>query len=294
MGNFLPLLANGYAPERERCFRGSSVVAGKSRRATTNSNSLPIDVSSSGAARATRRTGSPRRSSTLVPTRDRELELLAELHASAPESRAILAGVDEVGRGSLAGPVSVGIALIDATITSEAPEGLRDSKMLSAQARERLVPLCREWALDIAVGHAGPDVVDAEGIIGALRRAAAKALEQLRSRGLEPHGILLDGSHNWWTDVSIFDTDPLLPDLPVYMQVKADATCSVVAAASVVAKVERDRLMVELDSDFPGYDWARNKGYSSPAHIAALRKLGPTIAHRRSWHLPGVNEGDDR
>ena len=225
----------------------------------------------------------------LTPSRETELEVLGSLRVHVGDG-AILAGVDEVGRGALAGPVSVGICLVDASTSDDFPTGLRDSKQISPARREALDPLCRAWGVDLAVGHAGPDVVDAEGIMVALRRAAADALAQLEARGFVPDAVLLDGSHDWWAEDSLFDFDPILPQLPVRMQVKGDASCAVVAAASVAAKVERDRLMVDVDAQYPGYDWASNKGYSSARHIEGLRALGPSPLHRTSWHLPGVSE----
>ena len=118
----------------------------------------------------------------------------------------------------------------------------------------------------------------------ALRRAAAAGLAQLAARGHTPDAVLLDGRHDWWAG------DSILPQVPVRMQVKGDASCAVVAAASVAAKVERDRLMVDLQAQYPGYDWASNKGYSSARHIEGLRALGPSPLHRTSWHLPGISE----
>ena len=228
----------------------------------------------------------------LVPSRDVELELLRDLTQTCGEG-AILAAVDEVGRGALAGPVSVGVALIDRGTSDRFPDGLRDSKQLSPYKREILDPLCRAWPLALAVGHAPPSVVDSEGIIGALRRAAANALVQLSAAGLVPDGVLLDGSHNWWSSTTLFDAESVLPDLPVRMQVKGDAQCAAVAAASVAAKVERDALMVELAATYPGYDWAHNKGYSSAKHIEGLNLLGPSPLHRISWNLPGAKGASD-
>ncbi len=216
------------------------------------------------------------------PDRGTEIELLR----SCPPGAAI-AGVDEVGRGSLAGPVSVGIAVINASV-GDFPEGLRDSKQMSAAARERMAPRVREWAVEVAVGHADADIIDDVGIVAAMRLAARNALNGLSTT---PAAILLDGKHNWWAEDSLFDVEPLLPQIPVRMEVKGDARCAVIAAASVVAKVERDGLMVILDERFPGYDWARNKGYSSPSHIEGLARIGPSDHHRKSWHLPGLGEG---
>lgn len=224
----------------------------------------------------------------VTPSRDEEREYLREL-AHIHGTRALVAGVDEVGRGSLAGPVSVGIAVIDANTPDQFPEGLRDSKQLSPVRRARIVEECRTWPLAVAVGHAEASVVDSLGIIAALRVAASHAIAQLDARGLRPSGVLLDGSYDWWSAESLLCTD-VLPLLPVRTIVKGDASCAVIAAASVVAKVERDALMVENAALYPGYDWEHNKGYSSATHVAGLRELGPSPLHRTSWHLPGISE----
>ncbi len=211
---------------------------------------------------------------------------------------ASLACVDEVGRGALAGPVTVGVTVVSLRVGT-APAGLRDSKLLSPAARRALLPKLRRWPVEHAVGHAGPDEVDAVGIIAALRVAAARAFASLA----EPPAVaLLDGSHDW---MSVPEEPPgLFPDprgdmardladlsvLPdrVATKVRADMTCAGVAAASVLAKCERDALMVALSSQHPDYGWAINKGYSAPDHVEALSRLGPTPLHRRSWNLPGV------
>ena len=200
-----------------------------------------------------------------------------------------LAAVDEVGRGSLAGPVSVGIVVIDATVRNSL-QGVRDSKELSPTVRNALVPKIREWACDFAVGHASPAEIDDFGIIGALRLAGHRALVQLHT---EPAVVLLDGSHDWFTppeQASFLElgSDVLSSVPPVITQVKADRTCVSVAAASVLAKVERDAMMVKLSSVHPAYGWEDNKGYASPGHIAALAAHGASIEHRRSWKLPGL------
>lgn len=206
--------------------------------------------------------------------------------------------VDEVGRGSLAGPVTVGVTVIDLSVRS-APTGLRDSKLLTPRARMALAPRLRRWPVACAVGHAAADEIDAVGIISALRVAAARAIAQL---GVHLEDALLDGSHNWLTPPD--PADALFPDprheqaaaladmslLPrrVTLKVRADLGCAGVAAASVIAKCERDDLMVELSSRHPEYGWALNKGYSAPEHIEALRQHGPTLLHRLSWQLPGA------
>jgi ribonuclease HII len=207
-----------------------------------------------------------------------------------------LAAVDEVGRGALGGPVTVGVVLVDLQ-TPSAPTGVRDSKLLTPAARERLVPRLRRWAPAWAVAHAQPEEIDAVGILRALRLAGERAFAQLPVR---PDHVLLDGSYDWITrpEPALFDEDGAVADLDaaydppaVTIRVKADLSCSSVAAASVLAKTTRDALMVELAGRHPGYGWELNKGYASPEHLAALRELGPCTAHRRSWSLPGV--GDD-
>lgn len=236
----------------------------------------------------------------------------------------ILAGMDEVGRGALAGPVSVGVVLIDETCRS-APAGVADSKLLPPPRRRSLVAPVRRWAFAWAVGHAGPEEIDDIGIMAALRLAGCRALEQIRAAaGVVPDLIILDGNHDWLTDpmrVGLFgaaddDTTELTcvgdgsgrgvvgshrpgegPDpvhrvsrTPVRTLIKADRSCSSVAAASILAKVERDDLMIALAADHPTYRWELNKGYAAPEHLAALTAHGPCAFHRRSWQLPGVPE----
>lgn len=202
----------------------------------------------------------------------------------------LLAGMDEVGRGALAGPVTVGVVLIDTECRS-APQGVKDSKLLPPHARERMVPRIERWATAFAVGHASPGEIDEIGIIAALRLAGVRALATIREAGWEPDLVILDGNHDWLTapeEVGLFafgDEAPATP--PVTTMIKADLKCSSVAAASVLAKVSRDRIMVDLDADHPQYGWGENKGYSAPGHMEALRVHGPTDLHRRSWRLPG-------
>ena len=198
----------------------------------------------------------------------------------------LVAGMDEVGRGALAGPVSVGVVVVDAT-TPTAPHGLADSKMLSAPARQALVPLVVRWGRAHAVGHASAAEIDQVGIIGALRLAGERALEQVEQALGPVTTVLLDGSHDWLTPAADLFADEVATVRRVHMQVKADQRCSCVAGASVVAKVTRDALMTDLDAQHPAYCWAQNKGYASPAHLAALERHGPTTWHRRSWRLPG-------
>ncbi|GAA4423379.1 ribonuclease HII [Georgenia halophila] len=239
-------------------------------------------------------TATTRRRKRPKPSRKVETALLAELGDGA-----CLAGMDEVGRGALAGPVSVGVAVVDAGTSRRMPRGLADSKLLAPQAREDLVGPVRSWCVAGAVGHAEPAEIDDIGIMAALRLAGQRALAELASQGIEPGLVLLDGNHDWLAapmQGDLFSPEPPVVRVPgtteqvripsVRTQIKADATCAVVAAASVLAKVARDSLMVELDPEHPQFGWCGNKGYASPDHMAALREHGPCLLHRRSWRLP--------
>ena len=199
-----------------------------------------------------------------------------------------IAGMDEVGRGSLAGPVSVGVAVISAQ-TRTAPQGLKDSKLLTAQQRRDLLPRVTRWAKSVAVGHSSPQEIDTIGLTAALRRAGWRALAQV---GDVDH-ILLDGNCDWLTppqDVLFDDHDTpatldLTESIPVTTLIKADQKCSSVAAASVVAKVTRDKMMVDMSAHFPQYEWHVNKGYAAPQHLAGIRQSGLSVEHRRSWRI---------
>ncbi len=232
-----------------------------------------------------------------------------------------VAGVDEVGRGAWAGPLSVGVAVVHAGLrTRSIPEWLRDSKSLSEERREDVFDRVANWCADAAVGHVTPDECDRYGMTLAWRLAAYRALAALE---LRPDAIVLDGPWDLLRGrrakaaaasaeeadvgaagvlaVPLFDldepaadpplaprdTDPPLPavTLPetVLPTVRADATCAAVAAASVLAKVVRDRWMRAESEHFPAYGFERNKGYPSPHHQIALRGYGLSAIHRRSW-----------
>ncbi len=204
----------------------------------------------------------------------------------------VLAGMDEVGRGALAGPVSVGVVVIDEGCRS-APVGVKDSKLLTPLARGRMVRPIQRWARAYAVGHSSPAEIDEIGIMGGLRLAGMRALASVRAGGLVPDLVILDGNHDWLTPPDelgllafAHEGAPSVP--PVRTMIKADLKCSSVAAASVIAKVERDAIMVDLDPDHPVYGWAVNKGYAAPEHMLALEAHGPCVQHRRSWRLPGM------
>lgn len=183
-----------------------------------------------------------------------------------------------MGRGALAGPVTVGVVVLSKNV-GQIPHKLSDSKLISKSVRETLVPQLIEWVDQYSVGFASPTEIDEVGIIGALRVAAGRALNKLT---IKPDQLILDGKHNWLTNLA----DPDLSEFNVITKIKADQSCASVSAASVLAKVERDRLMVSADEDYPGFGFAKNVGYGSAQHLAAIRKLGPTEFHRRSWNLP--------
>jgi len=197
-----------------------------------------------------------------------------------------VAGMDEVGRGALAGPVSVGVVVVDAA-TRTAPRGVADSKLLSPSARTALAPALQRWARAWAVGHASAQEIDEVGIVAALRLAGDRALAQVEQVTGPVATVLLDGSYDWLTPPADLFSVPA--SRRVHLRVKADRSCASVAAASVVAKVTRDALMTGLAQAYPSYGWEQNKGYGSPAHLAALAAQGPSPWHRRSWHLPGAD-----
>jgi ribonuclease HII len=184
---------------------------------------------------------------------------------------------DEVGRGALAGPVAVGMVVIDATI-KRMPAGLRDSKLLPEPAREKLAPLCRTWVQHSAVGMASAAEVDSLGIMRCLGLAGARALALLEEGGAEirESTLILDGNYDYLNPA-------LMRPARVVTRIKADRDCASVSAASVIAKVHRDRLMIGHDAEYPGYGWASNKGYSSREHFDAIAELGPSALHRLTW-----------
>lgn len=221
-----------------------------------------------------------------VPTLRFERELMRD-------GARIVIGVDEVGRGALAGPVGVGVSVVHEH-TRSAPVGLKDSKLLSEQRREELYPGVRRWAREHAVGLASNDEIETIGIIKCLGLAASRAFEALLDAGLVVRDavVILDGSHDWLTPALSPAVRGL--GLRVTTKVKADRTCAAVAAASVLAKVERDRLMIASDAVHPGYLWASNKGYASSEHYAAIDRIGPSPLHRWSWlRQPGLFSFDD-
>ncbi len=181
------------------------------------------------------------------------------------EGLPFIAGLDEVGRGSWAGPLTVAAAVVP---QNRRVNGIRDSKMLSESQREALFDRIADWCTAWAVGHASPEECDRLGMSAAQRLAARRALDGL---GLEPDRILLDGK---WDFVGSSKVKTI---------VRGDATSLTIAAASILAKVTRDRLMRSFAPHYPAYDFDRNKGYPAAKHRAALAAFGPTSIHRTSW-----------
>jgi len=182
----------------------------------------------------------------------------------------LIAGLDEAGRGSWAGPVVAGAVILplDRSDLIAALGGVNDSKKLSAKKRESLLLLIRANALAIATGRAEPAEIDDIGIAPATRLAMMRALQSLSPAA----------------DCLLLDAFPLPESsLPQKAIVHGDALCLSIAAASIVAKVARDAWMTALDAKFPGYGFAQHKGYGTAAHRQALEHLGPTPWHRMSW-----------
>ena len=205
---------------------------------------------------------SPRRARTSIRSKAPGLDVERHYWGGGDD---VIAGLDEVGRGSWAGPLTVGAAVIP---RDRRVYRIRDSKLLSESQREALYDRITEWCQAWAIGHASPAECDRLGMSSAQRLAAQRALDGL---GVEPNRILLDGK---WDFVGAPNVRTI---------VHGDATSLTIAAASILAKVTRDRLMRSAAQNYPAYDFDRNKGYPGPRHRAALAASGPTPIHRTSW-----------
>ncbi len=181
------------------------------------------------------------------------------------KKRALYAGVDEAGRGALAGPVVVAAVILDDT---QPIEGLADSKILSAQRRQSLADQVERYALAWKVVHISPGKIDQINILQASLLGMQRAVAKLDT---QPDQVLVDGNR--------------APEfgIPATAIVKGDATEPAISAASILAKVHRDRLMVKLEQRYPGYGFDRHKGYPTKAHRLQLSELGPCPEHRRSY-----------
>jgi len=192
------------------------------------------------------------------------------------EGCAIVAGVDEVGRGALAGPLTAAAVVLP---PSPYIVGLNDSKLLAPARRERVAEDVRSVALHVSVAHVPAADVDAMGMTKAVRHAMLKALMQLVPA---PDHLLVDGL-SVGLSPSLLNKSAVGPAIGETAIVKGDSRVAAIAAASVVAKVERDALMRELAFDYPEYEFDKNKGYGSAEHLAAIARVGLTPAHRRSF-----------
>jgi ribonuclease HII len=196
----------------------------------------------------------------------RRLERLTIAQRSLHEAGfAVVVGLDEVGRGALAGPVTAGAVIIEC---GRLPARVNDSKTLTPQYREELDVAIRASAVAVAVGHVEPAGIDGMGIAAAVEEAMRVALAAL---GVVPDHALVDG--RGFASLG----------LPTTTVVKGDSSVGCIAAASIVAKVARDALMRELDAEYPEFGFAINKGYGTSEHLAAIAELGPSAVHRRSF-----------
>ncbi len=177
----------------------------------------------------------------------------------------LVAGIDEAGRGPLAGPVYAAAVILDPKLL---PRGIDDSKILTEVQREAAFVEIMERAISVGIGLADVSEIDRLNILQATMLAMRRAVDALL---IAPVHALVDGNR--------------LPDLPCPGDAitGGDARVLSIAAASVIAKVSRDRVMCELDGQYPGYHWARNKGYGTAGHLAALKRLGATVHHRTSF-----------
>ena len=179
------------------------------------------------------------------------------------------AGIDEVGRGALAGPVVAAAVILPCRLKAPWLNQVRDSKLLTPNQREYLFEYIHETSISVSIGIVSHQTIDAQNIIKATRLAMMQAVSQLSP---EPDSLLIDYLR--------------LPETPLPQKgiVDGDCLCFSIACASIIAKVTRDRLMKEMDTVYPGYKLAKNKGYWTEEHIANLNRLGPSPIHRRSFH----------
>ncbi len=202
---------------------------------------------------------------TVKTRRSHRPQLWASERMAREMGYAVVAGIDEVGLGPLAGPAVAGAVVL--RVGDRLP-GLNDSKQLTAEQRERLDLAIRRRAVAWSVFAVGPEQIDEFGLTRARQLAMTGAVGGL---SLAAEYLLVDA----WD----------VPDLPLPQMcvIRGDGSCASIMAASIVAKVHRDRLMVDYDHQYPGYGFALHKGYATPAHKRALRELGPSPIHRMSW-----------
>jgi|TARA_B100000959_G_scaffold286680_1_gene366472 ribonuclease HII len=184
-------------------------------------------------------------------------------------SNLLVAGVDEVGRGTLAGPVVAAAAILPGPVPTEYKELVNDSKLLSAAQREKAFAWLIDWCVGYGVGACTSDEIDSMGIVPATRQAMSRAIAELEP---PPDHLLIDA------------VELGAVAIPQTSMIRADSRSQSAAAASIIAKVTRDKLMVSVfDVEYPGYGFAAHKGYGTAGHISALKKLGASPIHRHSF-----------
>jgi ribonuclease HII len=187
----------------------------------------------------------------------------------ASGARLLIAGVDEVGRGTLAGPVVAGAAILPGPVPSEYAKIVNDSKKLSADQRQRSYTWLIDWCLSYGVGACTADEIDAMGIVPATKLAMSRAIAELEP---QPDHLIID---------AVELSSVAIPQTAI---IRADSRSQSVAAASIIAKVTRDKLMANVfDTEYPGYGFAAHKGYGTAFHMNALKELGASPIHRRSF-----------
>jgi ribonuclease HII len=211
-----------------------------------------------------------------APTKSKQVPTLEEEVALLSQGYSFIAGVDEAGRGSLAGPVVAAAVILPLGIPFRFDpdeclacfEGVRDSKQLTARERDRLFEVIVQHAVAVGVGIGSVEMIDERNILQATKYAMREALAQLT---IPPQALLLDAIH--------------LPGIELLQRsiIKGDVLCLSIAAASIIAKVTRDRMMIQMHEHFPAYGFAQHKGYGTEYHLVALREHGATPHHRRSF-----------
>ncbi|MFC2010371.1 ribonuclease HII [Chloroflexota bacterium] len=202
------------------------------------------------------------------PTNSLQIPSFTEEKALEARGYRYIAGIDEVGRGALAGPVVAAAVILPPQIDAPWSDMVRDSKQLTPSRREFLIDRIQKIAITAGVGIVAPEVIDTRGIVGATRLAMKLAIEKLSPAA---ETLLIDYMH--------------LPEvkLPQKGITRGDSLCFSIACASIVAKVTRDRLMIELDGTYLGYGLARHKGYGTREHLAYLYQMGPSPIHRQTF-----------
>jgi len=197
-----------------------------------------------------------------------QIPSFAEEKSLEAQGYRLIAGVDEVGRGALAGPVVASAVILPCNLNTQWVGEVRESKQLTSARREFLSQHIQEIAISIGTGVSSHEIIDTQGIIKATRSAMKLAIDQLSP---PPQCLLIDYMR--------------LPESPLHQKgiKNGDSLCFSIACASIVAKVARDHLMAELDKIYPGYGLAEHKGYGTKEHFACLRRLGPSPIHRRSF-----------